>query len=189
MRRAGAHSVRIRARGVRSSMALRWYTIVVDCRDPKAQAQWWAEVLGWHKIYEADDEVVLVPEWVTMESVKTTPWDRQSQGLVFGKVPEEKTVKNRLHIDLAPHTSHDRDAEIERLLSMGATRVNVGPDRRGGLGRLRRPRGQRVLRPVVARVLNGRFLGKARRCASAGCEHRRQRRLLGRGHREIATWP
>ncbi len=38
-------------------MALRWYTIVVDCRDPKAQAQWWADVLGWHKIYEADDEV------------------------------------------------------------------------------------------------------------------------------------
>ena len=107
-------------------MALRWYTIVVDCRDPKAQAQWWADVLGWHKIYEAEDEVVIVPKWVTMESVKTTPWDRQSQGLVFGTAPEGKTVKNRLHIDLAPHSSDHRDAEIERLLSMGATRVNVG---------------------------------------------------------------
>ena len=136
-------------------MALRWYTIVVDCRDPKAQAQWWAEVLGWHKIYEADDEVVLVPKWVTMESVKTTPWDRQSQGLVFGTVPEGKTVKNRLHIDLAPHTSDDRDAEIERLLVDGRDAGERRPDRRGVVGRLRRPRGQRVLRPVVARVLNG----------------------------------
>ena len=47
-------------------------------------------------------------------------------GLVFVLVPEGKTVKNRLHIDLAPHTSDDRDAEIARLLAMGATRVEVG---------------------------------------------------------------
>jgi hypothetical protein len=107
-------------------MALRWYTIVVDCHDPKAQAQWWAEVLGWKKIYEGDDEVVLVPEWVSIESAKATPWDRQAQGIVFGKVPEGKTVKNRIHMDLAPHTSDDRDAEIARLLAMGATRANVG---------------------------------------------------------------
>jgi hypothetical protein len=107
-------------------MALRWYTIVVDCHDPKAQAQWWAEVLGWKKIYEGDDEVVLVPEWVSIESAKATPWDRQAQGIVFGKVPEGKNVKNRIHMDLAPHTSDDRDAEIARLLAMGATRANVG---------------------------------------------------------------
>jgi len=107
-------------------MALRWYTIVVDCHDLKSQANWWAEVLGWKKIYEADDEAVLVPQWVTAELAKETPWDRQSQGLVFVPVPEGKTAKNRLHLDLAPHISDDRDAEIERLLSMGATRVNVG---------------------------------------------------------------
>ena len=35
-------------------------------------------------------------------------------------------MKNRLHIDLAPHTSEDRDAEIARLLERGATRVDVG---------------------------------------------------------------
>jgi hypothetical protein len=75
-------------------MALRWYTIVVDCRDAKAQAQWWAEVLGWKKIYESEDEAVIVPQWVTPE--------------------------------VAAHISDDRDAEIERLLAMGATRVNVG---------------------------------------------------------------
>jgi hypothetical protein len=75
---------------------------------------------------------VLVPEWVTIESAKPTPWDRQAQGLVFGTVPEGKTVKNRLHIDLAPHISDDRDAEIKRLLDMGATEINVGqPDDAG----------------------------------------------------------
>ncbi|HIY67010.1 MAG TPA: VOC family protein, partial [Candidatus Agrococcus pullicola] len=45
---------------------------------------------------------------------------------VFVKVPEDKTVKNRLHVDLAPHTSQDRDAEIERLIGMGAKHINVG---------------------------------------------------------------
>jgi catechol 2,3-dioxygenase-like lactoylglutathione lyase family enzyme len=107
-------------------MALRWYTIVVDCRDAKAQAEWWAEVLGWKKIYESDDEAVIVPQWVTLEVAKATPWDHVGPGLVFVPVPEGKTVKDRLHIDLAAHISDDRDAEIERLLSMGATRVNVG---------------------------------------------------------------
>ena len=42
-------------------MTLRWYTVVVDCHDISAQASWWAEVLGWKKIYEAEDEVVIIP--------------------------------------------------------------------------------------------------------------------------------
>jgi hypothetical protein len=45
---------------------------------------------------------------------------------VFGPVPEGKTVKNRLHLDLAPHTSQDRDAEIASLLERGATLADVG---------------------------------------------------------------
>jgi predicted enzyme related to lactoylglutathione lyase len=45
---------------------------------------------------------------------------------VFVPVPEGKAVKNRLHIDIAPHTSDDRDAEIARLLERGATTVDVG---------------------------------------------------------------
>ena len=107
-------------------MALRWYTVVVDCRDVQAQAQWWAKALDWKVIYEADDEVVLVPRHASEELVRATPWEQIPPGLVFVPVPEGKTVKNRLHIDLAPHTSDDRDAEIDRLLEMGATRVDVG---------------------------------------------------------------
>ena len=41
---------------------------------------------------------------------------------------EDKAVKNRLHIDLAPHSTDDRDALIESLLVRGATKVDVGQD-------------------------------------------------------------
>lgn len=50
----------------------------------------------------------------------------RGQGLVFVPVPEGKSVKNRLHSDVAAHTAQDRDAEIQRLIDRGATRVNVG---------------------------------------------------------------
>jgi len=71
---------------------------------------------------------VIVPAHVTEELARTTPWDQVGPGIVFGTVPESerKQVKNRLHIDLAPHTSDDRDAEIARLIERGATFVDVG---------------------------------------------------------------
>ena len=47
---------------------------------------------------------------------------------MFVPVPEGKAVKNRLHLDLAPHISDDRDSLIESLLARGATRVNIGQD-------------------------------------------------------------
>lgn len=107
-------------------MALRWYTVVIDCRDVAAQAAWWREALDWQVVYEAQDEVVLIPGNVDVETVRTTPWDQRGPGLVFVSVPEDKQLKNRLHLDLAPHTSQDRDAEIQRLLDLGARRVDVG---------------------------------------------------------------
>jgi hypothetical protein len=110
-------------------MALRWYTVVVDCQDMAKQAAWWAEALDWKVIYEAPDEHIIVPSWVDEEVMKETPWERIGPGMVFVPVPEGKVVKNRLHLDLAPHTSQDREAEIARLESLGARRVNVGqPD-------------------------------------------------------------
>jgi hypothetical protein len=107
-------------------VSVRWYSLVVDCRDVKTQARWWAEALGWKVVYEADDEVVIVPAHASDELVRSMPWDQVPPGLVFVPVAEDKTVKNRLHIDLAPHTTDDRDAEIERLLAIGATRVDIG---------------------------------------------------------------
>ena len=110
-------------------MSLRWYTVVVDCHDVAAQARWWAEVLDWKMIYEADDEAVIVPKHATDDKPSAQDWTKEPPGLVFVPVAEGKTVKNRLHIDLAPHLDDDRDAEIQRLLDLGATKVDVGQDR------------------------------------------------------------
>jgi len=89
----------------------RWYSVVIDCNDIKREASFWEAVLDWKRIYEAADEIVLV------NAEETEP------GLVFVTVPEEKTTKNRLHIDLAPD---DMEAEVERIVGLGATRVDIG---------------------------------------------------------------
>ena len=69
---------------------------------------------------------MILPSWVDKTLLEETPWERIGPGMVFVPVAEGKAVKNRLHIDLAPHTSQDRDAEIARLERLGATRVDVG---------------------------------------------------------------
>lgn len=92
-------------------MPARFYSVVIDSADPRRLARFWAEVLGFPIVYEADDEVAVAKD------------DDTYPGLIFVSVPEAKTVKNRLHIDLAPD---DRDAEVERLLQLGATRADVG---------------------------------------------------------------
>jgi predicted enzyme related to lactoylglutathione lyase len=92
-------------------MGSRWYTVVVDATDPARLARWWAEVLDYRILYEAPDEVVIAQDEHTFP------------GLIFVPVNESKTGKNRLHIDLNPD---DRDAEVERLVNMGARHVDVG---------------------------------------------------------------
>jgi hypothetical protein len=82
-------------------------------------------VLGWRTVYEAPDEVVIVPPHA-LEKADSTPVEEQGPGLVFVPVPEGKQVKNRLHIDLAPRASDDQAAEVARLESMGAKRTSVG---------------------------------------------------------------
>jgi predicted enzyme related to lactoylglutathione lyase len=94
-------------------MTLRLWTIDVDAADPPKLARWWADALGWKIFYEDDNA----------EEVVITAEDERFPGLIFLRVPEGKTVKNRLHLDFAPD---DRDAEVNRLLGMGATRTDVG---------------------------------------------------------------
>lgn len=94
---------------------LRIATITIDCADPASIARWWAEALDWRVTYEADDEWVIEPP----------EDDEYAAPLLFIKVPEGKTVKNRFHLDLRPT---DRDAEVARLEAMGARRVDIGQD-------------------------------------------------------------
>lgn len=106
-------------------MALRWYSVVVEAQDHRALAAWWAEALGWDTAHATDDEVILVPPWAR-ELGPQLEFAQVPPGLVFVPVEHRKSGKNRLHLDFAPHTSQDRDAELARLLALGATAVDVG---------------------------------------------------------------
>ncbi len=108
-------------------MSIRWHSVVVDCDDIAAQSRWWAAALDWRKVYESEDEVVLVPPHA-LASEREIPLFERGPGLVFVPVPEGKTVKNRLHIDLAPPANGDQAAEVRRLEALGARRVDVGQD-------------------------------------------------------------
>jgi hypothetical protein len=95
---------------------LRIQCVCVDARDPASIAGFWESALGWRRTYEEPDEVVLEPPPGSAE-------DGVVPDLLFLKVPEPKTLKNRLHIDLRPT---DQLAEVERLEALGASRVSVG---------------------------------------------------------------
>jgi hypothetical protein len=92
-------------------MSVKLYHICVDARDPHALAAFWAAALGQQILAAEDDEVVVGA------AVSTYP------GLCFLRVPETKTIKNRLHLDLDPD---DRNAEVARLLELGAKKVDIG---------------------------------------------------------------
>ena len=82
--------------------------LAVDCADPPGLAGWWRRLLGGS--VEVDDD----------EGVATlhTPG---GLAIDFARVPEPKTVKNRLHLDLR---SSDLDSATEQALALGATRAD-----------------------------------------------------------------
>ena len=97
-------------------MALRIQSTAIDARDPAAQGRFWAEVLGWRITEDEPDEVALEPP-------AGSPEDGIVPDLLFLAVPEGKTVKNRLHLDLRPE---DQAVEVARIEALGATRVDIG---------------------------------------------------------------
>ncbi len=92
-------------------MSLEWEQTVVDAHDPVALGRWWAQVLGWIVFNDDPDEF----------EIRATP-DRLP-GLLFARGSDPKVVKDRLHLDFRPD---DRDAEVARLLELGATHVDIG---------------------------------------------------------------
>ncbi|MDQ0736820.1 VOC family protein [Arthrobacter agilis] len=106
-------------------MTLRWYSTVIESSDHRALARWWSDALGWEVMFEDDEEAVVVPPWAR-ELEPRLSFEQVPPGLVFVAVEHEKQGKNRLHLDFAPHSTDDRDAEIERLVTLGARRIDVG---------------------------------------------------------------
>ena len=97
-------------------MACRFTELVVDCRDPEALASFWSAVLDYRVLSREDGAVEIGPE---------AGFGGPAPTLVFGPVPDPTPGKLRLHIDVNP-TDRDQDAELERLLGLGATRADVG---------------------------------------------------------------
>ncbi|UXA12169.1 VOC family protein [Mycobacterium sp. SMC-8] len=92
-------------------MGLRFSEVCVDANDVRALAAWWSQVLGGPAEDTDDGDVVLRapggvgPDWLFLE------------------VPEGKAVKNRIHFDFTPD---DQDSEVERVIALGARRVDIG---------------------------------------------------------------
>src|SRR3954453_6062573 len=91
-------------------MASSLHNITIDCTDARALGRFWAEALGWHVFYDDDPEVVVAPSY---------PPVGEGPKLLFIPVPEPRTVKNRVHLDIQPQ-DRTRDEEVERLLGLGA---------------------------------------------------------------------
>ena len=96
---------------------LRLQCITIDAHDPRALAQFWAEVLGW-KIGEGVNEIEV---WIEREL--GDPKNTGFPDILFLKNSDLKNVKNRLHLDLRPD---DQDAEVRRLEKLGAKRIEIG---------------------------------------------------------------
>ncbi len=98
-------------------MTLRVQCLLIDTTDPSALAEFYERALGWRRTFDDADEVVLEPPLGSRE-------DGIVPDLLFSRVSEGKRGKNRLHLDLRPDV--DQAAEVARLESLGATRVDIG---------------------------------------------------------------
>ena len=86
--------------------------LVLDCSDPERLAEFWAPALGYLNLGTAGNYVALYPDGAT------------GPKLLLQRVEESKTVKNRMHFDIEVT---DIEAEAQRLVAIGATRVSDGP--------------------------------------------------------------
>jgi hypothetical protein len=123
------------------------FQVVVDSADPHTQADWWAAALGWEvepsnedfirkmveegQATEADTAVhrgVLV--WregaaILHPTVHESGENLRQRRILFQLVPEPKTVKNRVHLDVRVGRENV-EAEAERLIALGATFLHRG---------------------------------------------------------------
>ncbi|GAA4667357.1 MULTISPECIES: VOC family protein [Amycolatopsis] len=114
------------------------FQVTVDCAHPHDLADWWAEALGWS--VEPSDEAFIrrmVAEGQATEEDTTTHrgvlvWrlgtgirhPESGRRILFQRVPEPKTVKNRVHLDV--YVGDQREAEAARLVGMGAKELFRG---------------------------------------------------------------
>ena len=96
-------------------MTVKIHNITVDAQDAYAQSLWWTQVTGWPENPDDRNEPHHTHCWIGPQPGMT--------GLLFINVPEGKSGKNRIHLDVQPEDT-TRDAEVARLIGLGASIVD-----------------------------------------------------------------
>jgi hypothetical protein len=126
---AEAHEGRGPAVQERLMAGCRLRSIVFDCARPSALARFWAAALAGYAIRPYDEAEIARLRAMGIEDLEDDPTvvidpptpDRPT--IFFVHVPEPKAAKNRVHLDLDPEST--MEAEVERLISLGARRQAV----------------------------------------------------------------
>ena len=140
--------------------------VVIDCASPHPLADWWAEALGWEvepqdadfirsmvdQGYATDAETAthdgkLV--WASGAAINHPEGTDRAPRILFVQVPESKTVKNRVHLDLRG-SDDPSTAELDRLVGLGATQVGTGQQGPHSWVVLTDPEGNELCLPVPA---------------------------------------
>jgi hypothetical protein len=98
-------------------MACRISELVLDCRDPEVLAAFWCEVLNYVVLDREDDGSIEIGPASGFGGAQPT--------LVLSRCAEPSPAKPRLHIDVNA-TDRDQDAELDRLLALGARPADIG---------------------------------------------------------------
>ncbi|WP_030423351.1 VOC family protein [Streptomyces sp. SCSIO 75703] len=99
-------------------MACRISELVIDCADPERLAAFWCEVLGYVELGREDDGGVEI-------GPPDTGFGGPRPVLVLSPTSAPRAGKLPLHLDVSP-TDRDQDAELERLLALGARPADIG---------------------------------------------------------------
>ncbi len=97
-------------------MTSHFAVLAIDAVQPAALAAFWCDVLGW-EVLKRDEDIVSIG-----------PANGPGPTIDLLRVPEAKSLKNRLHLDLRPDSSTTQADEVTRLISLGARRIEVGQD-------------------------------------------------------------
>ena len=97
-------------------MTSRLDALCLDANDPHRLAHFWAAALQW----EIDDQIG--------DEIGLAPTDGTTFRILFEPVPEQKTGKNRIHLDLTSTSIDDQMATVERLVELGARHIDIGQD-------------------------------------------------------------
>jgi predicted enzyme related to lactoylglutathione lyase len=100
-------------------MPTRLVHLVADARDPGRLARFWSALLGWEIADETPEEIDVWPAGYTYPDPVAVP-------IVFVPVPESKTGKNRVHLDLASRSAADQAELVSRARDLGGGPVDIG---------------------------------------------------------------